>query len=84
MSYSTAQLASFVGLQVVDGKLAGRSGRFVLQLNGSFHDGTAEVTWTVVTGSGTGELAGLSGTGGYVAGPGDFPNIPITLEFDVA
>ena len=83
MAYSTQQTASFVGLQVVEGGLAGRTGRFVLQMTGTFEAGTATVVWTVVPGSATGELAGLSGTGGYVAGPGDFPNIPVTLEFEL-
>jgi hypothetical protein len=84
MAYTGPQTASFVGLQVVDGKLAGRAGRFVLQMNGSYEGGTAEVTWTVVPGSGTAELTGLRGQGGYTAGPGDFPNIPVTLEFELS
>jgi hypothetical protein len=83
MAYTGPQTASFVGLQVVDGKLGGRSGRFVLQLTGTYEGGTADVSWSVVPGSGTGELAGLHGEGGYTAGPGDFPNITVTLDYEL-
>jgi hypothetical protein len=83
MAFSDAQTSSFTGLQLVDGALGGRSGRFVLQLSGTFQDGTAQVDWSVVPGSGTGELAGLRGTGGYAAGPGDYPNITVTLEYEI-
>jgi hypothetical protein len=84
MAYSSAQSASFTGLQVVDGKLGGRTGRFVLQMTGTFEAGTAKVSWSVVPGSATGDLVGLSGSGGYVAGPGDFPTIPVNLDYSLA
>ena len=83
MAYTGEQSASFTGLQLVDGGLAGRAGRFVLQLTGGFEAGTATVSWTVVPGSATGELSGLSGSGGYVAGPGDFPTISVTLDHEI-
>jgi hypothetical protein len=60
--------ASFVALERVTGTLAGRSGSFVLQDRGNLDaDGAVHGEWFVVPGSGTGELAGLSGTGGFAA-----------------
>jgi hypothetical protein len=78
LAYPAEGPASFVGLQSFTGKLSGRSGTFVLELRGSFKDATAYVTWTVVSGSGTGELAGLTGEGGYEAPLGQ-PDVDVTL-----
>jgi hypothetical protein len=59
--------ATYAGYERVVGTLGGRSGSFVLRLAGGFEEGTARTTWTVVEGTGTGDLAGLEGEGGYVA-----------------
>jgi hypothetical protein len=71
MCYPEESRATFAGFDRVVGRLAGRSGAFVLEATGSFENGAATTTWTVVPGSGTGELTGLRGTGGYVAGSGE-------------
>jgi hypothetical protein len=81
VAYSGDTYASFVGLHHVTGNLDGRSGSFVLQSSGTYADNAARVTWFVVPGSGTGELAGLSGQGGYTARHEDYPNVPYTLEY---
>ena len=54
--------AGYVAMEVVTGKLEGRQGSFVLQHSGTMNRGAAALTLTVVPDSGTGELAGLSGT----------------------
>jgi hypothetical protein len=41
-------------------------GCFVLRNEASFEEGVVRTTWSVVPGSGTGELAGLRGDGGFV------------------
>jgi hypothetical protein len=51
----------YVALERVTGALAGRTGTFVLQHNGSMNRGVPELSVTVVPDSGTGELAGLAG-----------------------
>jgi hypothetical protein len=51
----------------VVGTISGRSGTFVLQTSGTFSGGVTRAEWFVVPGSATGQLAGLSGTGGYTA-----------------
>ena len=59
------QSASFVSMQRVRGKLAGRQGTFVLQGSEVVDQGKITATWFVVPGSGTGDLSGLRGDGGF-------------------
>jgi len=54
--------AGYVALEVVDGSLHGRTGSFALQQLGVMHAGDQELDYRVVPGSGTGELAGITGT----------------------
>jgi hypothetical protein len=54
--------AGYVAMEVVTGKLDGRQGSFVLQHSGTMNRGAPTLTLTVVPDSGTGELAGLSGS----------------------
>ena len=61
--------ASLVSMQRFHGKLGGRRGTFVLQGSESVENGKIKATWFVVPGSGTGELSGLCGEGGF---EGDF------------
>jgi hypothetical protein len=63
------QPASLVSMQRFRGKLAGRQGTFVLQGQEIVKNGKIKATWFVVPGSGTGELSGLRGEGGF---EGDF------------
>jgi hypothetical protein len=56
MSYTIQGTASFVGLDRVSGTVAGKSGTFVLQHAGSFSEGKARSSWSVVPGSGTDDL----------------------------
>ncbi len=72
--------ANFVGVERVVGRIGERSGSFVLQHSGTFEGGTAKATWFVVPGSGTGELRGLRGEGGFASGHAE--DYPITLEYD--
>jgi hypothetical protein len=57
--------AGMVSLQRFRGKLAGRQGTFVLQGSEAVEKGKIEATWFVVPGSGTGDLSGLRGEGGF-------------------
>jgi hypothetical protein len=57
--------ASLVSMQRFHGKLHGRKGSFVLQGQETVENGTVTATWSVVPGSGTGDLAGLRGEGGF-------------------
>jgi hypothetical protein len=57
--------ASMVSVQRVEGKLGGRQGTFVLQGAEIVANGEITATWFVVPGSGTGDLSGLRGEGGF-------------------
>lgn len=54
--------AGYVALEQVTGSLAGKRGSFVLQHFGTMDRGNGRLILEVVPDSGTGELAGLSGT----------------------
>ncbi len=53
--------AGYVALEKVTGTLQGRSGSFVLQHSASIKANVPQMTITVVPGSGTGQLEGISG-----------------------
>ena len=82
MVYRDDGTASYVLLQRVVGRLGGREGGFVLQGNGAYADGKATGTWSVVSGSGSGELVGLRGQGGFEAPEGR--TMHVTLDYDFA
>jgi hypothetical protein len=71
--------ARMVSVQRVCGKLHGRAGSFVLQGAQIVASGKIKATWSVVPRSGTGELAGLRGEGGF---DGEFGKASVgTLDY---
>src|SRR6266545_4016262 len=74
--------ASFVGLERVTGKLQGREGTFVLQDAGTVEGNVVSGEWFVVPGSGTGQLAGLRGTGGFRANLGESAEVHLDHWFE--
>ena len=81
MTYLDGGFASFTGFEKVVGTLGGRIGSFVLRHTGFFDGEKATAEYEVVPGSGTGELAGISGTGGFSAGHADEHDM--TLDYEV-
>jgi hypothetical protein len=81
MAYTADNSADFVGVQRVTGRVGGREGTFVLTTSGSFDGEVAAGTWTVVEGSGTGELAGITGSGDFRAPLAAEP--AVTLDYDI-
>jgi len=57
--------ASMISVQRFRGTLGGRTGTFVLQGAETVENGKIKATWLVVPGSGTGDLSGLRGEGGF-------------------
>jgi hypothetical protein len=51
----------YVALEIVTGTLNGRTGTFILQHSATMNRGVPQLSITVVPGSGTGQLTGLSG-----------------------
>lgn len=54
--------AGYVAIERVTGTLGGRSGSFVFQHSGTMERGAQQLSIVVVPGSGTGGLAGISGS----------------------
>ena len=69
MAYAEDGSATFVGLERLQATVDGRKGSLVLRHVGSFEDGAAKASLTVVPGSGTGELASATGEGDFLADP---------------
>lgn len=81
MCYRPDGTAVFTGYQRMTGEVDGRAGTFVLLADGEFVDGEARSRWQVVAGTGTGALAGLTGSGSAVATatpPGSY-----TFDYDL-
>jgi uncharacterized protein DUF3224 len=80
MAYQPNGTARFVGLQLVDGEVAGRRGTFVLETAGEFDGAVARWEASVVAGSSTGELSELSGGGRFEAPHGSQASYELELE----
>jgi hypothetical protein len=66
---------------LVDGAVAGRRGSFALRTTGVY-DGAVRAQRIVVQGSGTGELAEITGTGSYVVRMGEKEAKEAVLELE--
>ena len=82
MMYRSDGTAAFVGLEQVVGRIAGKTGSFVLQRTGVFEDGQAKESYFVIPGSATGELHGLQGEGHSAVGHG--MEHPFALDYEFA
>ncbi len=81
MTYCNDGSATYLVTLRVAGKLDGRSGSFVAEGKGGYADGSANCNFSVVPGAGSGELAGLRGTGSFSAKHAEYPNVPFTLDY---
>ncbi|MBB5953786.1 hypothetical protein FHS29_000356 [Saccharothrix tamanrassetensis] len=81
MAHAGETYAGIMGMFRVTGSIAGRSGTFVLRNNAVFESGAVRGEVSVVPGSATGELAGLSGDGEYRS-EGTRAGV-ITLDYDL-
>lgn len=59
--------ATYVGLMRFKGELNGKAGSFTMEDRGTFEAGVANSTLTIILGSGTDKLKGITGTGKYTA-----------------
>jgi Protein of unknown function (DUF3224) len=74
--------ASFVGIERVRGSIHGKKGSFLLQDHGTLVGKQVKGEWFVVPGSGTGELQGLRGEGGFEAELGQHATIWLDYDFE--
>lgn len=81
--YVGEKTGRFLGTEVVVGRVDGRAGTFAVEQRGQFDaDGTLRGTLAVVPDSGTGDLAGLRGTGHFATREGD-PSVPYTFDYEL-
>ena len=83
MFYRADGTSDYVTIMHITGTLDGRAGGFVLQGHGTYDGTTARGQSRVVEGSGTGGLAGLSGTAQSMSTHDDYPFMPLTLTYDI-
>ena len=74
--------AIFVGIERVTGTVGGRRGTFLLQDAGTVQDNIVSGDWFVIAGSGTWELAGLRGEGGFRANLGEGAQVHLDYWFE--
>ena len=82
MLYRADKTAHFVGLQRITGSVGGRTGSFVASAEGD-HDGTGStISFSIIPGSGTEGLSGITGDGSLVAkgGPKGTYELDYTLD----
>jgi Protein of unknown function (DUF3224) len=75
--------ASFVGIERVRGSIDGKKGSFLLQDRGTVVGKDVAGEWFVIPGSGTGDLRGLRGEGGFKAQLGQHAAIWLDYDFEV-
>ena len=75
--------ASFAGIERVTGQVGGRQGTFLLQDAGTVQDEIVSGDWFVIPGSGTGELTGLRGEGGFRANLGEGAEVHLDYWFEL-
>lgn len=76
--------ATFTGYEQIVGRIGDREGSVILEHRGVLDEKAATVTLSVVPGSGTGQLAGAQGTGGFTAVHEDRGDATYTLDLDLA
>jgi hypothetical protein len=82
MAYQPDGAAEYLGYERVTGHLDGLAGSFVFRHSGTYSRDQMVQTSTIVEGSGTGELSGITGRTELVAGHEQ--EHPFTLEFEIA
>ena len=70
----------YVGYEQVDATVDSRHGTFVLAASGEHTGAVARTRVTIVAGSGTGELEGITGSGSYAA---DAMQYTLTLDYEL-
>ena len=81
MMYRDDGTASYAGLHRITGRVHDKSGSFVIQETGVFDGRVSRGKWTLVPGSGTGELKNLNGSGS--ASATSKTDSSYTLDYDL-
>jgi len=81
MFYREDGSGASIGLEQVTGSLGGRSGSFVLQHHGAFTSDRVQGDFSIISGSGTGDLVGLRGAG-ILAVAGEPWSLTLDYDFE--
>ena len=76
--------SEYVTVLHLTGQLDGHEGTFALRGEGDYDGTTASGRMTVIPGSGTGPLAGVSGSCVSKSTHDDYPFMPLTLTYQLA
>jgi len=79
--YRADGTSDYVSVMEITGTIGGRSGSLVLRGTGTYDGTTARGVSTIVPGSGTGGLAGISGSAESVSTHADYPHMPLTISY---
>lgn len=80
--YDTSGTGTFCGYEHLVGSIHGKAGSLVFETRGTFEADGIHASWTVVPGSATGDLTGISGTGSYTI-PWGTTETDATLDYDL-
>lgn len=80
MFYETGETGRFIGMQILNGSIDGRQGSFTVREEGSWEGTSIAGAMTVIEGSGTGDLVGITGSGEYSYTGGE--NMACAYSFD--
>ncbi len=75
--------SDYVTMLRLSGRLDGREGTFALRGDGAYDGTTASGRMTVIPGSGTGGLDGISGSCVSESTHADYPYMPLTLTYEL-
>jgi hypothetical protein len=78
---SDSGTSNFVGLEYLNGRIGNRVGGFILQHIGSMKSGLSISTLNVISGSGTGDFAGMKGHGRTTWSTTGSDNSQVLLEY---
>ncbi|MER5931884.1 DUF3224 domain-containing protein [Streptomyces sp. NPDC002054] len=82
IAYVGESVGTYAGMEVLTGSVDGRKGSFVLEERGGFDAEGTRCTFEVVPGSGTGELTGLRGSGGFTYRHGEV-SVAYTFDYEL-
>lgn len=82
IAYTGENIGSYTAMELVSGTVEGRKGTFVLEERGAFDPAGTDCRFTVVPGSATADLSGLTGSGSYSYRHGD-TSVEYTFTYDL-
>jgi hypothetical protein len=80
--YHADGTCTYVGITHLEATLDGKKGAFVVRSTGRWEVDTARESWAILPGTGTGELAGIKGEGGFAMKHGASGKWTLDYDFE--